>query len=83
MHIDKPAMTVAELIAFTKKELDVHADNQAKLSASELSRDGATLDLSHKGIHALPEEVIALIKDRVERYAPATLGRGKKMKGMD
>lgn len=70
-HPDKPSMTVGELVAFTKKELDADAERQAKVAAAEAgdlqSQTGSTLDLSHKNIHALPVEVIALIKDRVER----------------
>lgn len=70
-HPDKPPMTVGELVAFTKKELDADAERQAKVAAAgagELqSQTGVTLDLSHKNIHALPVEVIALIKDKVER----------------
>ncbi|KAK5134258.1 hypothetical protein LTR08_006802 [Meristemomyces frigidus] len=68
---DKPAMTVADLVAFTKKELDT--DAEAKVSATGVgvveSQTGATLDLSHKNLHALPVEIIALIKDKVERLA--------------
>ena len=66
-------MTVVELVAFTKKELDADAERQSKLQAAgavELpkeSQSGSTLDLSHKNIHALPVEVIVLIKDKVER----------------
>ena len=74
VHADKPVMTVPELVVFTKKELDAaDADRLAKLQAAgagDLPREsqtGATLDLSHKNIHALPVEVIGLIKDKVER----------------
>lgn len=72
-HLDKPTMTVAELVAFTKKELDADAERQAKVSVAGVaggleSQTGATLDLSHKNIHALPVEIIVLIKDKVERY---------------
>ncbi|KAK4549610.1 hypothetical protein LTR36_004911 [Oleoguttula mirabilis] len=76
---DKPSMTVAHLVAFTKKELDADAERQSKVSATGIdgldsqsqsqSQTGATLDLSHKNIQALPVEVIVLIKDRVERLA--------------
>lgn len=67
-------MSVPELVAFTKKELDADAEHQAKLQAGgaeEVPREshaGATLNLSDKNIHALPVEVIGLIKDKVERY---------------
>ncbi|KAK3113985.1 RAM signaling network component [Teratosphaeriaceae sp. CCFEE 6253] len=69
-----PAMTLADLVAYTKKELDTDAERQAKVSAvgaagDLLGQTGATLDLSHKNIHALPVEVIVLIRDKVERLA--------------
>ena len=71
---EKPAKNMPELLAFVKKELDADAERQAKLQASgagELlheSQTGVTLDLGHKNLRALPLEVIALIKDKVERY---------------
>jgi hypothetical protein len=72
--VARPPMSVAELIAFAKKELDAdNDDRRAKLQAASVgelpkeSQTGATLDLSRKGISALPVEVIELIKDRVER----------------
>jgi hypothetical protein len=73
LPVAKP-MSVAELVAFTKKELDAEAsEKQAKLLAASVgelpkeSQTGATLDLSRQNINALPVEVIELIKDRVER----------------
>ena len=76
---DKPAMTLGELVAYTRKELDADTERQAKVAAGEAgelqNQTGSTLDLSHKNIHALPVEVIALIKDRVERWAQAILAR--------
>ena len=72
-HAARPTMTVSELVAFTKKELDADADRQAKLQATspgeELreSQTGVTLDLSHKNTPTLPLEVVSLIKDKVER----------------
>lgn len=69
-------MSVAELVAYAKKELDADtAEKQAKLQAVSVgelpkeSQTGATLDLSRTNISALPVEVVELIKDRVERYA--------------
>ncbi|KAK5171328.1 RAM signaling network component [Saxophila tyrrhenica] len=73
---NKTPMTVAGLVAHTKKELDADStDKQAKLLAASVgelpkeSQNGATLDLSRQNISALPVEVIELIKDRVERLA--------------
>ena len=71
---DKIAKNTADLLTFIKKELDADAERQAKLQASgagELpheSETGVTLDLTHKNLRALPLEVIAVIKDKVERY---------------
>lgn len=69
---DRAPMTIAELVSFTKKELDSDAE-RARLQASSAgvlpaeSQAGTTLDLSSAKIHALPVEVLVLIKDRVER----------------
>lgn len=69
-------MTVLELIAFVKKELDTDEERQAKIALAgdggsgvvpEKAHSGHTLDLSHKNIEALPVAVVALIKERVER----------------
>ncbi|GAB7365235.1 hypothetical protein MBLNU230_g6320t1 [Neophaeotheca triangularis] len=72
-YAHKPLMTDAELIEHTKKQLDEHDQRQAKVAADagELPQDGATLDLSHTGIRALPDEMFALIKDKVARLALA------------
>lgn len=71
-YVEKTAMTAAEVTAYVKQELDedVQRTHQYASSAGVLpteSAAGITLDLSHKYIHALPVEVIGLIKDRVER----------------
>ncbi len=72
VRTDRPPMTIADLVAFTKKELDSDAE-RARLQASSAdvlpaeSQAGTTLDLSNAKIHALPVEVLVLIKDRVER----------------
>ena len=75
---DKIAMTVADLVAYTQKELST--DAEAKVSATGVgvveSQTGATLDLSHKNLHALPVEVIVLIKDKVERCGDHDNGEG-------
>lgn len=65
-------MTAAEVTAYVKRELDEDAarEQQYATSAGVVPTEtstGTTLDLSHKNIHALPVEVIGLIKDRVER----------------
>lgn len=70
---DKPTMTLSDLVAYTKEELDADAERQAKVTAAGIGGElqgqtGSTLDLSHKNIHALPVEVIVLIKDKVERW---------------
>lgn len=71
----RPNATVTDLVAFTKRELDADAERQSQVAAAGAGdlqgQTGATLDLSHKNIHTLPVEVIALIKDRVERLVNA------------
>lgn len=73
-HVQKTAMTAAEVTAHVKKELDEDAEraqqyaSDAGVVPNESATGGVTLDLSHKYINALPVEVIGLIKDRVERY---------------
>jgi hypothetical protein len=72
---NKPLMTTAEVVAYVRKELDVDDEHLARVitsSSLDLPRDahsGVTLDLSHKNIKELPVEVVALIKDKVERLA--------------
>ena len=67
--------TTAEMVAYVRKELDIDQEHLARVISNnngELPHDahsGVTLDLSHKNIHELPVEVVALIKDRVERLA--------------
>ncbi|EME44713.1 hypothetical protein DOTSEDRAFT_72243 [Dothistroma septosporum NZE10] len=74
----RPSLTVPELIAFVKKELDTDEERQAKIALAgeggsgvvpDKAHSGHTLDLSHKNIEALPVQVVALIKERVERLA--------------
>ena len=76
-------MTVPELIAFVKKELDTDEERQAKIALAgedgggvvpDKAHSGHTLDLSHKNIEALPVQVVALIKERVERWVTVTGG---------
>jgi hypothetical protein len=71
----KPPMLAADVVAYVRKELDIDDEHLARVitaSSSDIPRDahsGVTLDLSHKNIRELPVEVIALIKDKVERLA--------------
>lgn len=66
---DRPPMTVAEIVALTKKELNPEDERHVKVAATGIGAlEGQTLDLSHQGISVLPVEVIVLIKDKVERY---------------
>nr|POE52091.1 leucine-rich repeat-containing protein sog2 [Quercus suber] len=72
---DRPAMSTVELVQFVKQELKQDDERQARVTASSAealppeSQTGATLDLSHKNISTLPIEIIALMKDKVERLA--------------
>lgn len=69
-HSEKTSMTAAEVTAHVKKELDEDAQRAQDYAdkAGMVPNEGVTLDLSHKGISALPVEVVGLIKDKVERY---------------
>lgn len=73
-NVDKSTMSVSDLVQFVKQELEQDDERQAKVTASgsdealRESQTGATLDLSHKNIQALPVEILVLIKDKVERY---------------
>lgn len=68
-------MSAAEVVAYVRKELDIDDEHLARVitaNSGDLPRDahsGVTLDLSHKNIRELPVEVVALIKDKVERLA--------------
>lgn len=69
-------LTHEELLAFAESSLAETAEKQraaldggAQLPFGFGSQPGDTLDLSYKGVQALPAELIDLIKDRVERYA--------------
>lgn len=70
------ALSNEELLAFAESSLAETAEKQraaldggASLPFGFGSQPGDTLDLSDKGVRALPIELIDLIKDRVERYA--------------
>lgn len=71
----KPPMLAADVVAYVRKELDIDDEHLARVitaNSADLPRDahsGVTLDLSHKNIRELPVDVIALIKDKVERLA--------------
>jgi Leucine-rich repeat (LRR) protein len=68
-------MTSAEVVAYVRKELDIDDEHLSRVitaNSGDIPRDahsGVTLDLSHKNIRELPVEVVALIKDKVERLA--------------
>lgn len=80
---DMPSMSTAELVDLTQQQLDAEADRQAKLQEtspgdlSQVGQPGVTLIFERKHITALPPEVIALIKDKVERYGEWDIGGGR------
>lgn len=49
-------------------------------SVSSNGHPGATLDMSHRGIERIPQGVIELIKDEIERSEQPSLEREKKKK---
>lgn len=42
-------------------------------------RSGVTVDLSRKGIQKLPEEVVDIVKDQLERYLPPRMVVSRKL----
>lgn len=55
-----------EAIAASREETRRSADDDGV--TKELQQPGATIDLGHKTVSSLPEEVIDIIKDDIERY---------------
>ncbi|KAI1343907.1 RAM signaling pathway protein [Xylariaceae sp. FL0016] len=69
-----PAMTSAQVIALARDMMkDAVQDNESQAAeASGVSTDlkpGVTIDLSRMNIQTLPEEVVDIIKDQLERLA--------------
>lgn len=57
-----------------KKALDENQNQAAEASAvSNELKPGVTVNLSHKNIQKLPEEVVDIIKDQLERYVGPVL----------
>jgi len=61
-----PNATDAEVIALAKTAIKNSREELQQLPSSEL-QPGITIDLASKNIHHLPEEVIDVIKDEIER----------------
>lgn len=52
----------------------LESENQAEVSAVGTGlKTGVTIDLSRKNIQKLPEEVIDIVKNQLERYAASKL----------
>lgn len=68
-------MSTEELLSFARAALEETAakqraalDGGASLPFGYGPQPGDTLDLGDKAIHVLPDELLQLIKDRVERW---------------
>lgn len=55
-----------EAIAASREETRRSADDDGV--PKELQQPGVTIDLGHKNVHNLPEDVVDIIKDDIERY---------------
>ena len=66
-----------ELVTLTKNLID-HAREEARVSGAndgpaKKLQPGATIDFGHRNIQELPNEVIELMKDEIERLVPSML----------
>ncbi len=62
----------ADVIAFTRDAIETSREETRRSGAANdgAVRDlqpGVTIDLGHRNIHHLPEEVVDIIKDEIER----------------
>lgn len=61
----------AQVIALAREEMQkALEDNENKATETNGIRTGVTLDLSHKMIQRLPDEVVDIMKPELERYIP-------------
>jgi hypothetical protein len=62
-----------EVVGLAKEAIEVAREEALRTADNlgaprELQQPGLTIDLGHKGILSLPDEVIEVIKDEIERY---------------
>lgn len=62
-----------EVIDMAKEAIEVSRDELRRgrdaVLSTDLQQPGVTVDLGHRSIVRLPDEVIDIIKDEIERYA--------------
>jgi hypothetical protein len=62
-----------EVIAIAREAIEASRDEIRRgrdgVLSTDLQQPGVTVDLGHRDIVRLPEEVIDIIKDEIERYA--------------
>jgi len=62
-----------EVIAMAREAIDVSRDEMRRgrdgVVSNDLQQPGVTVDLGHRNITRLPDEVIDIIKVEIERYA--------------
>jgi hypothetical protein len=63
-----PSLTKAQVIELVYREMNKARDEDRKATEANGISSGVTVDLSHKQIEELPEEVVDIIKNDLERY---------------
>lgn len=68
-------LSSSQVLALAREAMRVAHENEAKAAQASGVGDnlkpGLTVDLSRKRIEVLPEEIVDIIKDELERYAHA------------
>lgn len=82
MSEDVPRLTADEdIVALAREEIEKSrealrrsADEESEEITKDVQQPGVTIDLGHRGIQNLPEEVIDIIKDEIERLVTVEAG---------
>ncbi|PNP41159.1 hypothetical protein TGAM01_v208274 [Trichoderma gamsii] len=65
-----PVLTVAQVIGLTREAMRHALENESQaVDVGPGLKSGVTIDLSRKGIQKLPEEVVDIVKNELERLA--------------
>lgn len=74
LSASSPITSPAQVIALAREAMQTALESEGQAAevgaAGTGLRAGVTVDLSRKGIQRLPEEVVDIVKDQLERYAP-------------
>ncbi len=69
-----PPLTSGQVLSLAREAMRVAHENEAKAAQAsgftDTLKPGLTIDLSRKRIETLPEEIVDIIKDELERYGP-------------